>query len=79
MKLWKDFENDRKDMGKLVYLALDLLSTTGVQGSIFRAAFLRDGQESSVDLDVRMNNWALVLKDTPNTASFATIYEICLI
>ena len=79
VKLWDQFKDHREEMRKLVYFALDLLSTTGLQGSSFNAAFLRGGQESLVDLDVGMNNWALVLKDTPNTASFATVNDICLL
>lgn len=77
--LWDKFKDHREEMRKLVYFALNLLSTTGVQGSNFKVAFLRGGQESSVDLDVGMNNWALVLKETPNTASFATISDTCLL
>ncbi len=78
-EVWKNFEVSRSHMAQLICFALDLLSPTGVDESKFRVAFLNNGQESSLDLEVKMNTWALLLKDTPLTASFAIVNETCLL
>jgi len=77
--VWKTFEEHRAQMAQLVCFALDLLSPTGLEESKLSVAFLNNGQESSVSLDVKMNTWALLLKDTPVTASFTIINERCLL
>jgi hypothetical protein len=78
-KVWKDFEVYRSQMAQLICFALDLLSPTGVEESKLSVAFLNNGQEASLNLEVKMNTWALLLKDTPLTASFAIVNEKCLL
>ncbi|SPO01353.1 uncharacterized protein DNG_04029 [Cephalotrichum gorgonifer] len=76
--VWIKFKDQRAEMAQLVCYALDLLSPTGMSDSKLKVGFFNNGQEGSLDLEVGLNTWATLLKDTPLTAAFAIINERCL-
>ncbi|KAK4205961.1 hypothetical protein QBC37DRAFT_462546 [Rhypophila decipiens] len=77
--VWTRFEEDRPQMGQIVAFTLDILSTTGLRDSKFTLAFLHKEQERSIDLEIRLNTWAMLLKETRSTTSFAMVSERCLL
>ncbi|KAM7216361.1 hypothetical protein V8F06_008283, partial [Rhypophila decipiens] len=78
-RVWQQFEKNRPQMGQIAAFALDVLGPTGLEESRsrFSVGYLHHGQELSVDLEIGLNTWALLLKDNPSSASFAMVSDRC--
>ncbi|VUC33094.1 unnamed protein product [Clonostachys rosea] len=75
---WRQHVAHRALVGRLVSCVLDVLDCTGCNRSGFQAAFLHQDNESIVNIDPRVNDWADLLKDSYLTATYAIVNEVCL-
>jgi Ubiquitin family len=77
-QFWINHTVERPLVGQLVCCVLEVLDSTGRTDFGFRAAFLHQNRELGVDLDVKNNEWAALLKDSYLTATYAIVNEVCL-
>jgi len=77
-QFWKDHTVERTLVGQLVCCVLDVLDSTGSTDFGFRAAFLHQNRELGVDLDIKNNEWATILRDSYLMATYAIVNEVCL-
>ncbi|KAJ9659327.1 hypothetical protein H2198_003203 [Neophaeococcomyces mojaviensis] len=78
LKVWKTHVGNRRDMAALVCSVLETLDKTGMADDGFTAAFLHKDQDRSIDLDLLQNDWARALRDSPSTAVYAFVNEVCI-
>ncbi|KIX01970.1 uncharacterized protein Z518_07909 [Rhinocladiella mackenziei CBS 650.93] len=65
-------------MADLVCCALEALSRTGLKDGVFKAAFLHNDEELTIELDQRRNDWSKILRDSDKTAVYAVVNERCI-
>lgn len=75
---WDRFKTDRKYVAELLCSVLEVLHTTGCRDGAFVTGLFNCGQESSVKLDLKRNDWACFLRDSPYMAVYAVINRVCL-
>ena len=78
-KTWKIYRDDRKSMADLVCTVLELLNGTGRRaGDTCSGALLWKGDEYSLSIDAKRNDWSIALRDTHLTASYVLFNDTCL-
>ncbi|KAI9152315.1 Ubiquitin-60S ribosomal protein L40 [Paramyrothecium foliicola] len=75
---WNRHAEERPRVGQLVASVLDVLHDTGCTDRGLQAAFLHQNHESVVTIETKYNDWALLLKNSYLTATYAIINEVCL-
>ena len=75
---WDKFKPERKYVAELFCSVLEALDTTGCRDNTFVAGLFNNGQDFSVNLSLKKNNWACFLKDSPLMAVYAVMNRVCL-
>ena len=75
---WDKFKTERKYVAELLCSILEALDTTGCRDDTFVTGFFNRGQESSVQLSLKENDWACFLKDSPLMAVYAVMNRVCI-
>ncbi|KAI1266425.1 hypothetical protein F5Y18DRAFT_358249 [Xylariaceae sp. FL1019] len=78
IRFWMKHAAHRAKVGRLVACILDVLNDTGMKDRGFQAGLLHDNRESLVSIDSEANDWAGLLRDSYETATYAIINEVCL-
>jgi hypothetical protein len=77
-EFWRDYEDDRPNISKVICHVLNQLHKTGPVDGLFAAAFLAEHNEHCVKLDIKKNDWASFLCDSPLRAVYAIVNGVCL-
>ncbi|KAI1152406.1 hypothetical protein F4825DRAFT_309638 [Nemania diffusa] len=78
IRFWMKHATHRVEVGKLVACVLDILNNTGTKDRGFQAGLLHDNRESIVTIDSEANDWAGLLRDSYQTATYAIVNKVCL-
>ncbi|KAI0145139.1 hypothetical protein GGR57DRAFT_480907 [Xylariaceae sp. FL1272] len=78
IQFWMKHVTHRAKVGHLVACVLDVLNSTGAKDGWFQAGLLHDNRDSIVSIDMGANDWAGLLRDSYQTATYAIVNEVCL-